>query len=89
VVASSVFQCLGSKCPILVRDSNFVHSFGWEVLRHEHYYELEDNLVDVFEKGKKYQRQQRAVEDYLEDNAAEPTAEKFLRLFDDLLKKGK
>jgi hypothetical protein len=87
VVASSVFQCIGSGCPILVRDSNFVHSFGREVLRHEHYYELEDNLIDVFEKGKKYQRQQKAVEDYLEDNAAEPTAEKFLKLFKDLLGK--
>jgi hypothetical protein len=87
VVASSVYQCLGSKCPILVRNSNYVDPFAREVLRHEHYYELEDNLVDVFEEGKKYQRQQRAVEDYLEENAAEPTAEKFLKLFEDLLEK--
>lgn len=87
VVGSSIYQCLGSKCPILVRNSNYMDPFGWEVVRHEHYYELEDNLVDVFEQGKKYKRQQQAVEDYLEDNAAEPTAEKFLRLFEDLLEK--
>jgi hypothetical protein len=89
VVGSSVFQCLGSGCPILARESNFVDAFNKEVLKHKHYYDLEDNLVDVFEKGKKYQILQRAVEEYLEENAARPTAERFLQLFEDLLKKGR
>jgi hypothetical protein len=87
VVASSVYQCLGSKCPILARNSNFVDPFAHEVLKYEHYYDLEDNLVDVFEGGRNYRRQQQAVEDYLEDNAAEPTAEKFIKLFENLLGK--
>ena len=87
VVGSTIFQCLGSMCPILARDTNYVYSFNKEVMKHRHYYDLEDNLVDVFEKGRKYQIQQRTVEDYLEDNAASPTAQKFLELFEDLLKK--
>lgn len=87
VVGSTMFQCLGSGCPILARESNFVDSFNREVLKHRLYYDLEDNLIDVFDKGKKYQMQQRAVEDYLEENSAHPTAEKFLALFDDLLKR--
>ncbi|MFC1480594.1 hypothetical protein ACFL5Y_04030, partial [Candidatus Omnitrophota bacterium] len=87
VVGSTIFQCLGSMCPILARDTNYVYSFGREVIKHNHYYDLEDNLIDVFEKGKKYQMHNRAVEDYLAENAAEPTAERFLELFEDLLKK--
>ncbi len=87
VVGSSIFQCLGSKCPILARNSNYVDPFGWEVLRYEHYFELENNLVDVFEGGKMFRRQQKAVEDYLEDNAADSTAGEFVKLFKDLLEK--
>ncbi len=88
VVGSTVFQCMGSGCPILSRESNFVYPFGREVIKHNNYYELEENLLDVFEKGKKYQAQQKAIVDYLEEKSAEPTAERFLELFDILLKKG-
>jgi hypothetical protein len=87
VVGSTMFQCLGSGCPILARQSNYVDSFDREVMKHKLYYDLEENLVDVFEKGKKYQMLQRAVEDYLEVNSARPTADKFLELFDDLLRR--
>jgi len=45
VVGSTIFQCLGSMCPILARDTNYVYSFGREVLKHKHYYDLEDNLI--------------------------------------------
>ncbi|MFQ5952769.1 MAG: hypothetical protein ACE5JK_05115 [Candidatus Omnitrophota bacterium] len=87
VVGSTIYQCLGSKCPILARDTNYVYNFNREIIKHKLYYDLEENLVDVFEKGRRYQMQQRAVEDYLEDNAASPTADKFLELFEDLLKR--
>jgi hypothetical protein len=64
-----------------------VDSFSREVIKHKNYYELEENLIDIFEKGKKYHMQQRALEDFLEENSARPTATKFLELFEDLLKK--
>jgi hypothetical protein len=75
-------------CPILARDTNYTYSFNKEILKHKLYYDLEENLIDVFEKGKKYQAQQRTVKEYLEENAAEPTAVRFLELFEDLLKRG-
>ena len=87
VVGSTVFQCMGSGCPILSRESNFVYPFHREVIKHHNYYELEDNLIDIFEKGKKYQAQQKAIVDYLDLMSAKPTAERFLELFDILLKK--
>ena len=55
VVGSTVSQCMGSGCPIVALDSNFVYSFNREVIKYRDFYELEDNLVDVFEEGKKYQ----------------------------------
>ena len=87
VVASTVNQCMGSGCPIIALDSNFVYPFHHEVTKYRNYYELEDILVDVFEQGKRYQEQQRAIEEYLADKSAEPTAEKFLQLFNILLSK--
>lgn len=87
VVGSTVSQCMGSGCPILALESNFVYSFNREVIKYRDFYELEDDLVDVFEKGPKFKAQQRAIVDYLADKAAEPTAKKFLELFEILLKK--
>ena len=87
VVGSTIFQCMGSGCPILAFNSNFTKSFYDEVIKHGNYYELEDNLIDVFEKGKKYQKQQKAIGSYLKDKCAEAVADKFLKLFDTLLTK--
>ncbi len=89
VVGSTVFQCMGSGCPTIALESDFVYSFDREVIKYRNFYQLENILVDVFTKGKKYQAQQRAIVDYLDDKAAEPTAKKFLELFEILLKKKK
>jgi len=89
VVASTVFQCMGAGCPIIALESNFVYPFHKEVIKYRNYYELEDAITDVFEEGKKYKEQQIAIREYLEDKSAEPTAERFLELFDNLLKKGR
>ncbi|MFC1570402.1 hypothetical protein ACFL4E_01325 [Candidatus Omnitrophota bacterium] len=87
VLASTVFQCMGSGCPIISLDSNFVYNFHREVLKYKNFYELEDIMVDVFEKGEKFQKQQQAVKDYLEDYSAEPIADRFLKLFETLKRK--
>jgi len=87
VVGSSVFQCMGSGCPTIALDSNFVYSFNKEVMKYNDFYELEKNLIDVFEEGPKYKKQQKAVRTYLEEKSAGPVADKFLELFEKLLKK--
>jgi len=86
VVGSTIFQCLGSGCPILALDSNFSYSFNKEVIKYRDFYELEESLIDVFEKGSKFQQQEKALGAYLEENAAKPIAEKYLKLFEDVLK---
>ena len=87
VVSSTIFQCMGSGTPILALDSNFTDSFNREVIKHVNYYELEENLLDVFEKGEKYQKQQKAIAEYLEQHSAQKVAERYIRLFESLLKK--
>ncbi|MEA3488781.1 MAG: hypothetical protein U9R44_00360 [Candidatus Omnitrophota bacterium] len=87
VVSSTVFQCMGAGTPILALDSNFTDSFNREVLKHVNFYELEENFIDIFEKDKKYQMQQKAIVDYLEQHSAMQVAERFIKLFESLLKK--
>ncbi|MFH1837069.1 MAG: hypothetical protein ABH862_03010 [Candidatus Omnitrophota bacterium] len=84
VVGSSIFQCMGSGCPIIALDSNFVHTLDKEVIRYRDEYELERSIIDVFEKGEKYQDQQSAIEAYLQENSAEHIAGKFIELFEKL-----
>ena len=88
VVASTIFQCMGSMCPILAYESNFIHTFNEEVIKYSNFYELEEDLADVFEEKVKYKNNQRAVVSYLEQNSAGPISEKFLGLFESLLKTG-
>ncbi len=86
VVASTVFQCMGSGCPTIALDSNFVYPFNNEVLKYKDEHGFTENVVDVFEKGEKYQAQQAAIEKYLKENSSEAVAEKFIKLFEKMLK---
>jgi len=81
VVASSIFQCLGSDCPVIALNSNFVDFFENEIIKYKDEYELESSIIDVFEKGDKYQKQQKALEEYLKNNSSSVVAGKFLELF--------
>jgi hypothetical protein len=87
VVSSTIFQCMGAGTPILALDSNFTDSFNKEILKHVNYYELEENILDVFEEGHNYKMQQEAIRSYLEDYSSTRVAEMFLELFENLLKK--
>ncbi len=87
VVSSTIFQCLGAGCPFVAYDSNYTHSFSREILKYDNYYELEENIVDIFEKGRKYHTQQQAMVSFLEENSASVVADKFIALFDILLKR--
>ncbi|MBD3379761.1 MAG: hypothetical protein GF408_04795 [Candidatus Omnitrophica bacterium] len=89
VVASTVFQCLGAGCPIVARDSSFVYSFDREVLKYRNYYELEDCVRDVLERGRRFREYQDAFDGYMEENGAHAVAGKFLQLFDELLTGGR
>jgi len=81
VVSSSVCQVLGSGCPILFHDSNYVELYGDEIIKYRDFDDMKAKLIDIFngkfDPGK--------VKAFLEKNNAEQIARKFLHLFEELL----
>ncbi|MFH1837072.1 MAG: hypothetical protein ABH862_03025 [Candidatus Omnitrophota bacterium] len=87
VIASTISQCMGSGCPVIALDSNFVYPLNDEVIKYRDSHEFTEGIIDIFEKGEKYKTQQKAIEEYLKDNSGAAVAEKFIKLFDEMLSK--
>lgn len=81
-VSSTVFQCLGSGCPIIARDSNFIENLHNEVLKFRYQNEFEYNLVEVLEQREKYQKTIKSAKHYVNENSARKVAENLLKLFE-------
>ena len=85
VISSTVFQCLGSGCPIVALDSNYVHPFRQgEVLIYRDLEGLKGRVRDALSKGEGYRRSQQAVERFLAKNNGTEVARQFVELFDSL-----
>jgi hypothetical protein len=84
VVSSTVFECLGSGCPILVVDSNFVDTLSDEVLKFRDFKELEERLTDIFEGRENVKRCLRAAETYVINNSSQVVGKRFIALFESL-----
>ena len=82
VVSSSVCQVLGSGCPILFHESNYVENHGDEIWKYQDFNDLKDKLIDVF--NNKFNLGK--VKSYLEQHSAEQIANRYLELFEDLMK---
>ena len=85
VVSSSVCQVLGSGCPILFHESNYVELHGDEIVKYRDFEDMKVKLVDLFQN--KFDL--RKIEDFLEGHEAERIAERFLQLFEELMETGK
>lgn len=81
VLSSTACQVLGSGCPILFRESNYVERHGDEIVKYRDLEEMKRKLVDLFhgrfDLGK--------VEAFLKDHNSEAIAQRFLDLFRRLL----
>ncbi|MHA2061300.1 MAG: hypothetical protein ACW963_03305 [Candidatus Sifarchaeia archaeon] len=82
VVSSSVCQVMGSGCPILFHESNFVEIHGDEIWKYRDFNDLKAKLIDLF--NNKFDLSK--VKTYLEQHNAERIAKKFLGLFEELLR---
>ncbi len=82
VVSSSVCQVLGSGCPILFQESNYVELHGDEIIKYRNFEEMKSKLIDLLNNGFDTSK----VEKFLNDHNAEWIAGRFLHLFDDLLR---
>ena len=81
VLSSSVCQVLGSGCPILFHESNYVELYGDEIMKYLDFEDMKVKLIDLFQNKFDLKR----IEDFLEDNKAERIAQKFLQLFEKLI----
>lgn len=81
VVASTAFQCLGSGCPIVARDSNYVENFNREILKYRDFEEFKDRLRAVFDEGEEYKKVKKYAEEYVRKNSGIEVAKRFVGLF--------
>ncbi len=84
VISSTIYQCLGSTCPIVARDSSFVGDFDKEVLKYSNRNELKDCIRSVFDENENYKETQKAAPSFTEENSASNVAEQFIKLFQSL-----
>ncbi len=87
VLSSTVFQAMGTGCPIFVpRQSDFFHTWGDEVLHYRDITGLNKQLVDVLFNDKKRKQLVETADKFVEENSPKNTAKRFLDLFEQLLK---
>ena len=82
VVSSSVCQVLGAGCPILFHESNYVELHGDEIVKYRNFEQMKRKLIYLFNNGFDIS----PVETFLRDHNADRIAERFLQLFDVLLR---
>lgn len=81
VVSSTIFQCMGSLCPIVAYDSNFVSMLSDEIFKYKNSMELESSLIDIFEQGEKYKKLLYSVNKYFKKYSSAQIAHMFEKLF--------
>jgi len=78
VLSSTVCQTLGSGCPIVFHESNYVENAGDEIIKYKDFSDLEEKLSSIFENGFDTNK----VEKFLEKNNATRIANRFIKLFE-------
>lgn len=83
VLSSTAHLCLGSGCPLIVRDSNFFELMDREVLKYKDLEEFKRNLEDVF-LNTSLEENRKAAKRYVEKNSANEVAKRFIELFEEV-----
>lgn len=86
VISSTIYQTLGSTCPIVARASRFVENLDKEVLKYSKRNELKDCIRSVFEEDQKYRETMKAVLSFVGEYSASKVAEQYIKLFQNLRK---
>ena len=73
---------MGSGCPILFHESNYIELHGDEICKYRDFDDMKVKLIDLFNNKFDFSK----VERFLEQHNAERTANRFLELFEELIK---
>jgi glycosyltransferase involved in cell wall biosynthesis len=87
VVSSAAFQCLGSGCPIIARQSRFFETLGDVVVTYSNFREFKESLLDILNEGERYQASQTLLESFIARNSAEVVAKRYIHLFEAMIEK--
>ena len=85
VLSSMIFQCLGSGCPVVAFDSNFVENLKNEVIKFKNKKEFQAILNDIFKKGPAYQKIRDAAAKYVKKHSSLSIAQQYLALIYSLI----
>ena len=78
VLSSTVCQTLGSGCPILFHESNYVERAGDEIIKYKDFSDLEQKLSLIFEQG----FDTSEIKKFLKTHDATHIANRFIKLFE-------
>ena len=82
VVSSSVCQVLGAGCPILFHESNYIELLGDEIVKYHDFEDMKAKLINLFNSRFDLNK----IKSFLEEHKAERIAEKYLMLFEGLVR---
>ena len=86
VISSTVYQALGTGCPIFVpRQSDFFHDWTDEVIHYRDITALDKMLVDLLGNEKKSKKLQEKANEFVESHSPKAIARKYIDLFERLL----
>ena len=85
VVSSTAYLCLGSGCPLLVRDVNFFETLNAEVIKYKGIEDFSQKLQDVFDMKQNVVETLQAAETYVKRNSSHEIGKKFIELFESLM----
>jgi glycosyltransferase involved in cell wall biosynthesis len=86
VISSTVYQALGTGCPIFVpRQSDFFHDWKDEVIHYRDITALDKTIVDLLGNEKKIKRLREKADRFVESHSPKTTAKKYIALFERLL----
>jgi len=82
VVSSTVYQCMGSMCPVLARDSNYVEMFDKEIMKFKDEEDLLNKIRIIFYDEVK--GLESTVKDFLKKNSSIEIAKTYKKLFNEI-----
>lgn len=83
VLSSTIHLVLGSGCPVLVRDSNYVELNDGEVVKYKNYDEMREKLLWILRGGFSL----APVIRYVEERRADRIADRFIKVFEEILER--
>jgi hypothetical protein len=83
-VSSTAYQILGSGCPMVALNSNFVEEFGKAIMTYNDDKEMKANIRSIFRKDERYKELMKAQKKYVNENSGMRIGEKFIELFQKL-----